>query len=104
MRLLLKMLGPFAGGMENADQLHNLAAYSIGDNIRRSRDHQLARAGYPTGPTESRKIIQSIDCFCDRSHGPGSGIGIILGYVIRHGDQVRACRSQPFNAHVASDA
>ena len=55
-------------------------------------------------PGESWKMLQSLDRFYDRGHGPGSSIGIVLAYVFGHGDQVRAGRSQPFNVHVGSNA
>ncbi len=100
---ILELARPFAGRMEDADQLHNIVAHAIGNYVRRSRDHQFAGAGYPAGPTKSRKMFERVDRFYDRSYGPGGSIGIVQGYVLGHGYQVRACRSQPLNAHVESN-
>jgi len=46
-----KLAAPFAGGMEDADQLNNIAAHTIRNYVRRSRDYQFASVGYPTGTT-----------------------------------------------------
>jgi uncharacterized protein YutD len=34
-----KLAGPFAGGMEDTDQLHNIAANTIRNYVGRSRDN-----------------------------------------------------------------
>jgi hypothetical protein len=49
-------------------------------------------------------MFQSFDRFYDCGHGSGSSLGIVLGDVLGHGDQVRARRWQPFNVHVVSNA
>ena len=99
-----KMAGPFAGSMEDTNQLYNIAAHAIRNNVWRARDDQLASAGDPAGPAESREMFQSFDRSYDCGHGPGSSFGTVLRDVLGHGNQVRACRSQPVNAHVASSA
>ncbi len=33
-----KPAGPFAGGMEDTDQLHHIGAHAIRNDVRRSRD------------------------------------------------------------------
>jgi hypothetical protein len=33
-----KLAGPFAGGMEDTNQMHNIAAHTIRNYVRRSRD------------------------------------------------------------------
>jgi hypothetical protein len=81
-RMGSKLAGPFAGGMEDTNQLHDIATHAIRNYVRRSGDHQLTGTGYPAGPTEGRKMFHSLDCSYDCGHGPGSSIGIVLGDVL----------------------
>ena len=90
--------------MENANHLHYVTAHPVGNDVRRSRDHQLPGAGYPAGPAQSWEMFKIFDRFYDCGHGPGGCIGVVLGYVFGHGDQVRVRRSQPLNAHVGINA
>jgi hypothetical protein len=88
-----ELVGPFTGGVEDTQQLYGVASYVVRNNVRRARNNQLASAGYPTRTTESREMFQSFNRSYDRSHSPGRSIGIVLGDVLVHGNQVRARRS-----------
>jgi hypothetical protein len=95
---------PFTGSMKHTQHFHKVPAYAVRNDVRSARHYQFAGSGYSSGPADSGKSLQSFDGFYDRGHGPGRTIRIVLGYVLGRGDQVRACRSQPINAHVASIA
>ena len=99
-----EMARPFTGGVKHTQHLHNVAAYTIRNDVRSAGHDQLPGSGYSSGSASSGKSLQTLDRPCNRRHGPGGSIGIVLGYVLGRGDQVRARCSQPINAHVASSA
>lgn len=43
------------------DDLHELTAQSIRDNVRCPWNHELTRSGHPTGTPEIRQLRQAID-------------------------------------------
>src|SRR5208283_1385847 len=99
-----EMARPFTGGVKHTQHLHNVAAYAVRNDVWSAGHDQFPGSGYSPRSASSGKSLQILDRPCNRRHGPGSGIGIVLGYVLGRGDQVRARRSQPINAHVASSA
>jgi hypothetical protein len=48
-RNVSKLAGPLAGGMENTEQLHRVAAHAIGNDVWRVSDQQLPSAGHAPG-------------------------------------------------------
>jgi|HubBroStandDraft_1064217.scaffolds.fasta_scaffold01318_3 hypothetical protein len=79
--------------MKDEQQLDSVAAYAVRNDIGRTGDYQLPSAGYAPRTTQSREMFQRFDRSYDCGYGPGSSFGIILGDVVGHGNQVRACRS-----------
>lgn len=90
------------GGVKHEQHLNNVAAYTIRNDVWSAGHDQLPCSGYPSRSASSGKSLQILDRPCDRGHDPGRSIGIVLGYALGRGDQVRTRRSQAMNAHVAS--
>jgi hypothetical protein len=90
--------------MKHTQHFHKVPAYAVRNDVRSARHDQFAGSGYSSGPADSGESLQSFDGFYDRGYGPGRSLGIVQGDVLGRGDQVRARRSQPINAHVASIA
>ena len=97
-----EMSRPFTGGVKHTQHLHQVAAYTVWNDVWSARHDQFAGSGHSSGPACGGKSLQILYRFYDRGHGPGRSLGIVPGYVLGRDDQVRARRSQPINAHVAS--
>ncbi len=73
---------PFTGGVKHTQHLHNVAAYTIRNDVWSAGYDQFAGSGHPSRSASSGKSLQTLDRLCNRRHGPGRSVGIVLGDVL----------------------
>src|ERR1700676_5124353 len=72
-----EMSRPFTGGVKHTQHLHQVAAYTVWNDVWSARHDQFAGSGHSSGPACGGKSLQILYRFYDRGHRSGRSLGIV---------------------------
>lgn len=83
-----KFIGPFAGGVEDAQDFEGVGADSIGDDVGSVGDDEFARAGDSAGAADGGIFSEESDSAKNSLDNTVCGGGVVFGDVAGFGLEV----------------